>query len=490
MSKRKQEVGDVEQLRDFYYDTLEGGKLDKVWYKVKKQFPGQYSKAEVKRFLDKQASVQQTKQFRRKPGMFTSIRAKKPGGVYQIDIMFFKNVVGSQRYSGVLNVVDVYSRYAWSELIKQDPKPKSHKVGTPWRMARAGGKGQQSVLAAFKKILAQGKVPQHVTMDEGNEFTNQAFQAYLAEQKIKPHYSRKETFMKNPIVERFNRTLRDAVRDRISQGKTMAEVVSGWQRIITGYNTDIHSTIQAEPLEVWEGEAKSKQKLKNPTFDLEEGDQVRILERQSDFRKSGAYQWSEALYQIYDVQKQTAPSSSRVARYYVMDGDGAIMTYVDKADKLEKPTWFMGYQLQKSTKAERSKSYDAKKVAKEKASQAAKDAKAKQGRKLAKEGLDDSKPATRKKAQPKRQAQADPLGLKGKTIKVKWYDDGPLTTKAEKARGSKGKMFIGIVKSYNSTKKVYRIQYEDDLDGVYETNLTETSRPDFIPRKNWSVAKS
>jgi len=334
--------GDVEQLREYYYETLGGGKLDKTWYKVKKHFPGQYTKAEVKQFLDKQASIQQTKQFRRKPEMFTSIRGKKPGNVYQIDLMFFKNTVGPQKWSGVLNVVDVYSRYVWSELIKQDPKPKQHKRGTPWRMARSGGKGQKSVLDAFKKIIARGKTPKNVTMDEGNEFTNSAFQEFLREKKITPHYSRPETFMKNPIVERFNRTLRDMMRDKLSQGKTMFEAVKDLQQMIESYNTDIHSTILAEPLDVWAGKAKNKQKLKNPTFDLDEGDQVRILERQDDFRKSGKYQWSEETYSIYDVQKKTAqavaqqgpstqvnrPQGSQVARYYVMDADGSILTYI------------------------------------------------------------------------------------------------------------------------------------------------------------------
>ena len=75
--------------------------------------------------MDDQASVQETKQFRARPQLFTSIRGKKPGNIYQIDLVFFKNVVGPQRWSGVLNVIDIYSRHAWSELIKQDPKPKN-----------------------------------------------------------------------------------------------------------------------------------------------------------------------------------------------------------------------------------------------------------------------------------------------------------------------------------------------------------------------------
>ena len=483
----KKPQGDVEQLRTFYYETLGGGKLDKVWHRVKKQFPGQYTKAQLKQFLDKQSSVQQTKAFSRKPNMFTSIRGKEPGNIYQIDLMFFKNAVGPQRYSGVLNVVDVYSRFAWSELIKQDPKPKNHKAGTPWRMARSGGKGQQSVLEAFKKIVSRGKVPNHVTMDEGNEFTNRAFQDYLVEQDIKPHYSHAETFMKNPIVERFNRTLREAFRDRLAQGKTMAEAVKGLQHLIERYNTDIHSTIKAEPLEVWEGEETNKQVYKNPTFDFEEGDKVRILRRQSDFKKSGTYQWSKDIYTIYDIQKKTGSSSSNVARYFVMDGNEEILTYVDKAEKGEYPTWFMGYQLLAANEVEEAPAFSAKKAARAKAQQATKDKAAKQRRRMAKEGLDDAVKPT-KRRQPKRQVRSDPLRLIGSKIQVKWYDEGPLTVKAQRERGSQGRFFPGTVKTFDNSRKMYKIAYEDDLDSAYLTNLTEASRQSYIKPANWRRA--
>ena len=104
--------------------------------------------------------------------------------------MFFKNAVGPQRWSGVLNVIDIYSRYVWSELIKQDPKPKNLKPGQLWKMSKSRGKGQQYVLDAFKRTIERGKVPKFGQMDEGNEFTNKAFQSYLSEQNITPKYSK------------------------------------------------------------------------------------------------------------------------------------------------------------------------------------------------------------------------------------------------------------------------------------------------------------
>ena len=44
------------------------------------------------------------------------------------------------------------------------------------------------MLDAFKRIIERGKVPKFVQMDEGNEFTNKAFQSYLSEQNITPKY--------------------------------------------------------------------------------------------------------------------------------------------------------------------------------------------------------------------------------------------------------------------------------------------------------------
>ena len=49
------------QLRSFYYDVLRGGKLEKTWKRVQREFPGEYSRKQVKEFIDNQASAQETK---------------------------------------------------------------------------------------------------------------------------------------------------------------------------------------------------------------------------------------------------------------------------------------------------------------------------------------------------------------------------------------------------------------------------------------------
>ena len=52
-------------LRDFYYDVLKGGKLNKVWPRVQREYPGEYTKAQVKEFIDRQASAQETRPYKR-----------------------------------------------------------------------------------------------------------------------------------------------------------------------------------------------------------------------------------------------------------------------------------------------------------------------------------------------------------------------------------------------------------------------------------------
>ena len=80
------------------------------------------------------------------------------------------------------------------------------------------------------------------------------------------------------------------------------------------------------------------------------------------------------------------------------------------------------------------------------------------------------------------------MKLVGKQIRVKWFDDGPLTTEAVRRRGKQGRFYTGKVMSFVDKRKSYKIRYEDDLDGDYLTNLTEPSRGDFIPAAHWKMA--
>ena len=142
---------DVERLREIYYTpAYRLGGLTKIWEVAKEEKLG-FTQNEIKTFMAKQKGSQVTKEFK-KPKKFTTIRAPKAGTNMQMDLMFFDKpkIKGT---AGVLNVIDVHSRRAFSERIKN--------------------KSADVVLAAFQKIFGQiqkdGKKVRHMNSDEGKE---------------------------------------------------------------------------------------------------------------------------------------------------------------------------------------------------------------------------------------------------------------------------------------------------------------------------------
>ena len=125
------------ELRKIYYKKSGKYKsIERLWNYVRAKIFGIKYKQVVK-FVEKQQSYQLTKQYK-KPGTsrkgralgptddsrgngFTTVRAPEAGTNLQIDLMFFnpeRESNGTVSYTGVLNVLDVHSRYAWSRPIR------------------------------------------------------------------------------------------------------------------------------------------------------------------------------------------------------------------------------------------------------------------------------------------------------------------------------------------------------------------------------------
>ena len=84
-------------------------------------------------------------------------------------------------YKYLLTVVDVFSKYAWVEPIK-------NKTG-------------QAVTEAFEKILNQGRTPINLQTDDGKEFYNKTFRSLLTCKGI--HHFSTSGDTKASVVERF-----------------------------------------------------------------------------------------------------------------------------------------------------------------------------------------------------------------------------------------------------------------------------------------------
>ncbi len=201
-------------------------------------------------------------------------------------------------YKYMLNVIDVFSKYAWSIPMKN--------------------KTAETTLNAFKKIVKDsGRIPKHLWVDKGLEFYNKYMTEWLNENNIIRYSTYGEH--KSVVVERFNRTLKEMMWKRFT-----AENTRNWSDILDGlifkYNNKLHSTIGMSPVKASQKENKikvlqntldkTKPNMKNkPKFKV--GDKVRISRTKAIFEKGYLPNWSEELYVVDKVQK-TLPESYKL----------------------------------------------------------------------------------------------------------------------------------------------------------------------------------
>ena len=213
--------------------------------------------------------------------------------VYGIDDIWGADLVDMQEWSSVnknqkyvLNVIDVYSKYAWSIPLKD--------------------KQSKTVIDAFDNILqSSNRKPKYIWCDEGKEFYNKDMDRWLKKHDIVRYSTYGEH--KSCIVERFNRTLKEKMWKRFT-----AENTRNWidmlHKLLDDYNSKIHKTIGRTPAECsnLENIIMTSQKLncKPPKFKV--GDKVRISRIKGKFEKGYLPNWSEAIY-IINLVKNTCP---------------------------------------------------------------------------------------------------------------------------------------------------------------------------------------
>ena len=243
---------------------------------------------------------------------------------YGVDDIWSCDLVEMQEWSKenegfryMLNVVDVFSKYAWSIPMKD--------------------KTALTTLNAFKQIVESSKrTPKHIWVDQGKEFYNKHMDEWIKENNIIRYSTYGEH--KSAVVERFNRTLKTNMWKRFT-----AENTRNWinmlDKLLLNYNNKFHSTIKMTPTEA------SKQKNKtqvlenkiylehgneNPKFKV--GDKVRISRVKGLFEKGYLPNWSEALY-IVDTVKKTNPYT-----YTVRDMNGEEVLGSFYTEELQKST--------------------------------------------------------------------------------------------------------------------------------------------------------
>lgn len=197
-------------------------------------------------------------------------------------------------YSYMLNVIDIFTRYAWCVALKQ--------------------KTATEVLEGFKLIAKNngGKTPRFLWTDEGKEYYNKELKGWCKKNGVTlysthgPH--------KSAMVERFNRTIKTYMW-KIFIAKNTRKWINLVPELIDFYNNkphrgiknmtpaEAHNLKQDDVSDLWEYQYDDLP-VKNPRPPkFKVGDYVRMSRKKGIFEKGFEPSWTFEIYKITEVVK-------------------------------------------------------------------------------------------------------------------------------------------------------------------------------------------
>ena len=280
-------------LKKIYFNPNNPGSfegVDKLYKQVKKEGKFQLSHSKIKKWLQNKKSYSLNKRvhrkFKRGKVIVEGIDDQFEAGLASM-IDYEKS---NDNYRYLLVVIDVFSRYAWIEPLKN--------------------KNADTIVKAFKKILADGRKPRKLRTDAATDFTSKKFQNLMKEKKIS-HFTTHNEKQAN-YVERLIKTIKNKIRHYMAERRS-DHYIDILKKIVHSYKNTWHSGIQSEPVNITkENEWKlwwqmylpdrkkliKKKKKKKSTFLLKVGDKVRNSLLRSSFQWEYDNKWTYEIFKI------------------------------------------------------------------------------------------------------------------------------------------------------------------------------------------------
>jgi hypothetical protein len=262
-------------LQQTYYNPTTGFQsAPKLYEKLKHDHPKLTLKY-TKEWIAKQYVDQITRQ-RRKPISYSKILSYGPGDIYQIDLMIY-NRFAWQHYKYILVIVDVYSRLCYAIALTN--------------------RKAEYILDAIKTAFKKLGIPTNINAD--NEFNNNIFNKYWEENNIKTYFSQPDQLHKNAIVERMNRTIATMIQ-KYRQSTKDYNWPAVLPKLITNYNTTVHSTTKQTPNDIFFKDAPPQDMIDHipATNAINIGAQVRTLTKKKIFDKGDKETYSRSIYTV------------------------------------------------------------------------------------------------------------------------------------------------------------------------------------------------
>ena len=217
------------------------------------------------------------------------------------DLVDMSNVKSkNQNITFLLNVVDLYSRFAWSIPLKS-------KTG-------------KEVCDAFKSI---GAWPEHLWVDEGKEFYNSHVKAWCTEHKIELYST--HSGLKSVFVESFNKTMKEAFYRHFTENQN-TKFSTFLPVFMDTYNNRIHSATEETPYNVYHKikpslEFDDRVSVNKCKFKV--GDYVRLSKLKRTFEKGYTDRWTYEVFKITFIDKRYQPVMYNVVDLLGEPLDGA-----------------------------------------------------------------------------------------------------------------------------------------------------------------------
>ena len=192
----------------------------------------------------------------------------------------------NDKYKYLLNVIDIFSRYAWSVPLKD-------KTGT-------------SITSALKPLF-QNRKPICIQSNEGTEFVNATVQQYLKRQGVRFHATHNPD-IKDAVNERFNKSLKSRIYKYFTKNNTYC-YLDFINNLLTVYNYSVHSTIGMPPSKVdpsniysvWKRMNNLWAKIPEGCVKYKVGDLVRIPKEKVKFATWYERKFSTDIFRVVKV---------------------------------------------------------------------------------------------------------------------------------------------------------------------------------------------
>ena len=254
------------------------------------------------------------------------VLAFEPDEIWAIDLCEMPNYEG---YKYIFTIIDVYTKYGWAI-------PLTNK------------KGSSTAHVLDNLIQSSKRCPKMLWQDLGKEFWNKDFKTVTDKYNITMYNTESE--LKCTVVERWNRTLKEAMEKEITIKNLLEHSKSNkinWvdilRNIVHDYNNKVHSTIKMSPVNAiksenrkllddnWHKHLQEKSSTKTSKFNgFAIGDNVRIYRFKTHFEKGYKPRWTEEIFRIKTI-KYTTPVT-----YVIEDMDGEEIIGSFYAQELQK----------------------------------------------------------------------------------------------------------------------------------------------------------